>query len=147
LPVMLLAPTWSDRLQRRRPPTLAAGLALLVGVVGLLTMPLADPWRWLWPAGAGIGVAGLFAMALVLPADIAPRGHTGIAAGMVLGIGYVASALGPVIAGVGHDLTGSFTAILTLLPIMAVVNIVLAIVMPELPRRETGGGRREDEIG
>jgi CP family cyanate transporter-like MFS transporter len=137
LPVMLLAPTWSDRLQRRRPPTLLAALSLLVGVFGLLTLPLADPWRWLWPACAGIGVAGLFAMALVLPADIAPRGHTGIAAGMVLGIGYVASALGPVIAGVGHDLTGSFTAILTLLPIMAVINIVLALIMPELPRRGT----------
>ncbi len=135
LPVMLLAPSWSDRLQRRRPPTMLAALALLVGVVGLLALPLAEPWRWLWPACAGIGVAGLFAMALVLPADIAPRGHTGIAAGMVLGIGYVASALGPVIAGVGHDLTGSFTAILTLLPIMAVLNIVLSIVMPELPRR------------
>jgi CP family cyanate transporter-like MFS transporter len=140
LPVMLLAPSWSDRLQRRRPPTLLAALALLVGVVGLLTLPLAEPWRWLWPACAGIGVAGLFAMALVLPADIAPRGHTGIAAGMVLGIGYVASALGPVVAGVGHDLTGSFTAILTLLPIMAVINIVLAIGMPELPRRESGHG-------
>src|SRR4029453_19275700 len=52
LPTMLLAPAWSDRLQRRRPPTVLAGLALLVGVVGLLTLPLADPWRWLWPACA-----------------------------------------------------------------------------------------------
>lgn len=138
VPVMLLAPSWSDRLQRRRPPTILAGLALLVGVGGLLVVPLADPWRWLWPVCAGIGVAGLFAMALVLPADIAPRGHTGIAAGMVLGVGYVASALGPVIAGVGHDLTGSFTAILTLLPIMAVLNIILAAMIPELPRREAG---------
>lgn len=147
LPTMLLAPSWSDRLQRRRPPTVLAGLALLVGVIGLLTLPLADPWRWLWPACAGIGVAGLFAMALVLPADIAPRGHTGVAAGMVLGIGYVASALGPVIAGVGHDLTGSFTATLTVLPIIAVLTVVLALVIPELPAREAEGGRREVDNG
>jgi CP family cyanate transporter-like MFS transporter len=105
---------------------------VLIGVLGLLVLPLADPWRWLWPALAGAGVSGAFAMALVLPADVAPPGRTGAAAGMVLGVGYAAAALGPVIAGVVRDVTGSFDATLRLLPVIAVVMIALSLLAPEL---------------
>jgi CP family cyanate transporter-like MFS transporter len=132
LPAILLFPSWSDRIHRRRPPSLVAALLVLIGVFGLLVLPLADPWRWLWPAMAGAGISGAFAMALVLPADVAPPGRTGAAAGMVLGIGYAASALGPVIAGVVRDVTGSFDATLRLLPVIAVVMIVLSALAPEL---------------
>jgi CP family cyanate transporter-like MFS transporter len=109
-----------------------AALLVLIGVLGLLVSPLADPWRWLWPALAGAGVSGAFAMALVLPADVAPPGRTGAAAGMVLGVGYAAAALGPVIAGVVRDVTGSFDATLRLLPVIAVVMIALSLLAPEL---------------
>jgi len=132
LPAILLFPSWSDRIHRRRPPSLVAASLVLIGVFGLLVLPLADPWRWLWPALAGARVSGAFAMALVLPADVAPPGRTGAAAGMVLGIGYAAAALGPVIAGVVRDVTGSFDATLRLLPVIAVVMIVLSMLAPEL---------------
>ena len=132
LPAILLFPSWSDRIHRRRPPSLVAALLVLIGVFGLLVLPLADPWRWLWPALAGAGISGAFAMALVLPADVAPPGRTGAAAGMVLAIGYAAAALGPVIAGVVRDVTGSFDATLRLLPVIAVVMIVLSALAPEL---------------
>jgi CP family cyanate transporter-like MFS transporter len=131
LPGILLFPIWSDRLRRRRPPTVIASLLFLIGVAGLLFAPFAEPWRWLWPALAGSGVAGVFGMSLVLPADIAPRGRTGAAAGMVLAIGYAASALGPVIAGVVRDLSGSFAATVSLLPAVGVVMILLALLTPE----------------
>ena len=132
LPAILLFPSWSDRIHRRRPPSLVAALLVLIGVLGLLVLPLADPWRWLWPALAGAGISGAFAMALVLPADVAPPGRTGAAAGMVLAIGYAASALGPVIAGVVRDVTGSFDVTLRLLPVVAAAMIVLAAIAPEL---------------
>jgi MFS transporter, CP family, cyanate transporter len=132
LPAILLFPSWSDRIHRRRPPSLMAASLVLIGVLGLLLLPLADPWRWLWPASAGAGISGVFAMSLVLPADIAPSGRTGAAAGMVLAIGYAASALGPVIAGVVRDVTGSFDATLRLLPVVAGAMIVLAAIAPEL---------------
>lgn len=138
LPAILLFPSWSDRLHRRRPPIFVAALLFLIGVLGLLVLPLADPWRWLWPALAGAAVSGLFAMSLVLPADIAPRGHTGAAAGMVLGIGYAVSALGPVVAGVVRDVSGSFNATLLLLPAMGVAMIALSAIVPELSLARTG---------
>lgn len=135
LPAILLFPAWSDRMRRRRPPSIVAALFVLGGVLGLLFWPLADPWRWFWPALAGAGVSGLFAMGLVLPADIAPAGRTGVTAGMVLAVGYVGSALGPILAGALRDLTGSFAITLATLPILAAVSIVLAAIAPELPRR------------
>ncbi|MBW3631450.1 MAG: MFS transporter [Chloroflexi bacterium] len=137
LPAILLFPSWSDRLRRRRPPAIVASLLFLAGVLGLLALPAIDPWRWLWPALAGAGVSGVFAMSLVLPADIAPSGRTGVAAGMVLAIGYAASALGPVIAGVVRDVTGSFDATLLLLPVTGVVMIALAALAPEFSRERT----------
>lgn len=132
LPSILIFPTWSDRIRRRRPPALAASVLFLAGVLGLMAMPLAESWRWLWPALAGSGVSGVFVMSLVLPADLAPRGRTGAAAGMVLAIGYTASALGPIIAGVVRDVTGSFAATLTLLPTFGVAMIALSVFVPEL---------------
>ena len=132
LPAILFFPSWSDRLHRRRPPSAVAASLFLLGVLGLLLSPLADPWRWVWPALAGAGVSGVFAMSLVLPADVAPPGRTGVAAGMVLGIGYAASALGPVIAGVVRDVTGSFDATLLLLPTIGVLMILLSAIVPEL---------------
>jgi CP family cyanate transporter-like MFS transporter len=132
LPAILVFPSWSDRIHRRRPPSLVAATLFLGGVLGLLMLPLADPWRWLWPALAGSGVSGVFSMSLVLPADVAPPGRTGAAAGMVLAIGYAASALGPIIAGVVRDVTGSFDATLLLLPAIGVVMIILSALAPEL---------------
>jgi CP family cyanate transporter-like MFS transporter len=107
---------------------------LLVGVVGIMALPLAEVARWVWPVLAGCGVAGVFAMALVLPADIAPRGRTGSAAGMILAIGYGISALGPVIAGGVRDVTGSFAATLVMLPVIALAIIALAAIVPERER-------------
>ena len=135
LPAILFFPSWSDRLGRRRPPIFVAAVLGTVGVAGLLVAPAAEPWLWAWPALTGAAVAGLLAMSLVLPADIAPRGHTGVAAGMVLGIGYAASASGPVIAGIVRDVTGSFQAALLLLVGLAGAMIALAFVAPELAAR------------
>jgi CP family cyanate transporter-like MFS transporter len=136
LPGIVLFPAWSDRLGRRRPAIVLSGLLILAGVQGLLTLPLADPWRWLWAVLAGAGVAGAFAMALVLPADLAPRGRTGAAAGMVLALGYAAAALGPVIAGVVRDVSGSFHDAVLLLPLIGAAFTVLAMFAPEL--RDSG---------
>jgi len=135
LPGILLFPIWSDRVQQRKLPTIAASALFTVGVFGLMVAPMADPLRWVWPALAGAGVAGVFGMALVMPADIAPAGRTGAAAGMVLAIGYAGSALGPLVAGLVRDLTGSFHATLILLPIVGVAMTIVTFATPEMPSR------------
>lgn len=147
LPGILLFPIWSDRIRQRKLPTIAASALFTVGVIGLMLAPFADPWRWLWPALAGLGVAGVFGMTLVMPADIAPRGRTGISAGMVLAVGYAGSALGPVVAGMVRDMTGSFDATLTLLPLVGIGMTILTLATPEMEQqiRQMTRGRLLDE--
>ena len=115
----------------------------IAGVAGLMLAPLAEPLRWVWPALAGAGVAGVFGMALVMPADLAPAGRTGAAAGMVLAVGYAGSALGPIAAGLVRDLTGSFDASLILLPIVGVAMTIAAFATPEMPGHARRASRAE----
>src|SRR5690606_13018910 len=113
-------PLLSDRIGSRKVPTVIAAVTLLVGSGGLVTAATTPGLLWVWPVLCGFGVAGLFGMGLLMPVDVAPPGKTGLAAGMVLCIGYLASAAGPVIGGGIKDVTGSFERALLLLPVLAV---------------------------
>lgn len=142
LPGILLFPAWSDRLRQRRLPTIMASILFTIGVAGLMSAPMVEPWRWVWPALAGAGVAGVFGMSLVMPADLAPAGRTGVAAGMVLAVGYAGSALGPIVAGLVRDMTGSFHVSLILLPIVGVAMTIAAFATPEMPGYSRRSGRQ-----
>lgn len=137
-PAMVGLPPLSDRLGSRRMPTAMASLILFAGALGLAAFPVAPILQWIWPALAGFGLAGLFGMGLLMPADVAPPGATGAAAGMVLGVGYLGSALGPVIGGAVKDVTGSFEAALLMLPVLALAILVLALRSPT-PNMRRGG--------
>lgn len=130
-PAMVGLPILSDHIQSRRIPTMLASLMFLFGSIGLALDPAGQPWRWVWPVLAGFGVAGLFGMGLLMPADTARPGKTGQTAGMVLAVGYVASGMGPVIGGAIQDLTGSFETALALLPFIAVAMILLSWNAPQ----------------
>ncbi len=136
LPAILGFPVLSDRIGSRRLPCLAAAMMFTAGGLGYALAPVAFPVAWFWPILAGAGVSALFAMTLVLPADVAPAGQVGAAAGMVLAIGYAGSALGPVLAGVVRDLTGGFATALATLPVVGVLALLLASAVP------APGGRR-----
>jgi CP family cyanate transporter-like MFS transporter len=129
-PAMVGLPPLSDRLGSRRAASVLAGCLFLAGAFGLALAPHADGWRWLWPLLTGFGVGGLFAMGLVLPVDVAPRHAIGATAGMILGVGYLGSALGPIVGGAARDVTGSFDAALALLPILGVALVALALTVP-----------------
>jgi cyanate permease len=69
-------------------------------------------------------------MGMLMPVDVAPAGKTGAAAGMVLCVGYLASAAGPIIGGAIKDATGSFERALLLLPVLAIAIIAIAFFAP-----------------
>lgn len=133
LPGILGVPALSDRLRSRRLPSLLASLTFAVGSLGLIFSPLAPVHGWLWAGMCGFGVAGLFGMTLVLPTDVAPAARTGAAAGLVLGVGYAGSALGPVLAGLVRDVTGGFTVALATLPLLGLVMALLSLMLPNWP--------------
>ena len=135
LPSIIAFPAIAGAVDSRRLVALIASVLTLLGGLGLMIAPVAPGWAWLWGPLASLGVSGLFGLSLMLPAELAPSGHTGVAAGMVLGIGFAISALGPVLAGGLRDLTGSFQTATVMIPVTAVVLIVLSVMLPDRPPR------------
>ena len=133
-PAMVGLPALSDRAGSRRPVMLFAAVLTLTAGLGLALAPDAGGWDIVWAILAGAGSSGIFGLTLVLPTDYAPPSRTGAAAGMMLMIGYLGSATGPLIGGVVRDLTGSFSGALWVLPVISVSLVAGAIVLPR--RRE-----------
>lgn len=98
-----------DRLTDQRPLFALMGLLTIGGSLGVTLVPRSVPW--LWAACLGIGSAGLFTLCLTLPITYAssPAATDGLTA-MMLGGGYLISALGPFVAGAIRDVTGGYTA-------------------------------------
>jgi CP family cyanate transporter-like MFS transporter len=138
-PAMVGLPLLSDRIGSRKIPALIASISLLIGSLGLVAFATTPYLLWIWPVFCGFGVAGLFGMGMLMPVDVAPPGRTGSAAGVVLCVGYLASALGPVVGGVIKDATGSFERALLLLPLLAVGMIATAFFAPRPFESRTKG--------
>jgi CP family cyanate transporter-like MFS transporter len=125
VPSSIIAPILVVRL--RHPGwIIQAGVAFFVlGYAGLLLAPAAAPW--LWVALIGLGPI-LFPVCLVL---INARTQSQLASaalsGFVQGIGYILAALGPLLVGVLHDLSGGWTVPVLFLLAVALVGIVSGI--------------------
>ena len=69
--------------------------------------PEAAPW--LWAALLGLGVGGMFALALTLLVTLAPTPAAAARlSGMALLVGYLLAATGPVLAGALYDAAGTY---------------------------------------
>jgi CP family cyanate transporter-like MFS transporter len=116
----LAVPALAERTGDHRP-----WLALCVGTVTVMLAafglaPTAAPW--LWAALAGLGVGGMFALALALLVNVAstPAAAASLS-GMALLVGYLLAATGPVLAGALYDAAGSYRV-----PFLALAGIGVA---------------------
>jgi MFS transporter, CP family, cyanate transporter len=103
----LAMPTLADRTGDHRPwVALCVGTATLV-LAALGLAPTAAPW--VWAALLGLGVGGMFALALTMLVKLAatPAASARLS-GMALLVGYLLAATGPVLAGALYDLAGSY---------------------------------------
>ena len=131
LPAGLVVPYLADRGgSRRQWLTLTAGM-LLVATVGIATLPGGG---WVWATLAGFGIGATFPLSLTLPLDVAREpAETGAVVGLMLGAGYTITAIGPLALGAVRDLTGSFSASLWVLVVVACGFV--ASVLPLSPER------------
>ncbi len=84
------------------------GLAV-IGLLGFLFAPLSTVW--LWAVIQGIGQGGLIAVAMTI--IVLRSGDAHIAShlsGMAQCVGYMLAAIGPLLVGLIHSLTGSYSA-------------------------------------
>jgi MFS transporter, CP family, cyanate transporter len=100
------------------------GLVLfgLVGVVGVMTAPSAEPLLWSICLGAGMSVFSLAITTITLRARTGE--DTSRLSAMAQGFGYLLGALGPFLFGLLHDLTGSWTVPFVLLLVSSTGQLV-----------------------
>jgi CP family cyanate transporter-like MFS transporter len=122
VPASIIAPILVVRL--RHPGwIIQAGVGFFVlGYGGLLLAPSAAPW--LWVALIGLGPI-LFPVCLVL-INLRTQSQLASAAlsGFVQGVGYTLGALGPLLVGILHDLSGGWTVPILFLLGVGLVGIV-----------------------
>ncbi|MFD4637061.1 MFS transporter [Lentzea sp. NPDC058436] len=108
-----------------------ASVPMVVGVTGLLLLP---SWSIVWAVVAGLGTGASLVVALTL-ISLRGRGQQGTTqlSGMAQSLGYLFAALGPVLAGVLAERTGSWTASLALVGVLAVVQVVVAVAAGRVP--------------
>lgn len=106
--VSLVLAWLTARLRSFRPVVVTLCVCYAVGYTGVLVVPATVPWFWCLLLGIG---GGTFPVALML---IGLRARTGqgssALSGFVQGIGYLVAAAVPLLIGILHDATGSWTA-------------------------------------
>jgi CP family cyanate transporter-like MFS transporter len=139
LTTTLGVPIVADRLGSRRAQLIAASVAALGGLLGVVLLPELGV---LWAAGLGLALGAVFPLVLTLPVDVADApGDVGATAALMLLGGYVLSATGPVLLGLARDATGNFAASLWMLVGLGVVLVGTCLLLS--PRRLDRGVRRE----
>jgi MFS transporter, CP family, cyanate transporter len=103
----LAVPALADRTGDHRPwIALCVGLATVM-LAAFALVPTAAPW--LWAALLGLGVGGMFALALTLLVKLASSAAAAARlSGMALLVGYLLAATGPVLAGALYDAVGNY---------------------------------------
>ncbi len=142
LPVSLLVPLIVPRLKQPITAILIFTACWIGGHAGLLLSPDAGTWWWVTLSGLG---QGTFATALLMVNLRSRTTHgSAVLSGFSQGIGYAGASVAPLLFGVVHESTGSWTASFAMLGVCIVVMLVGA-VMINGPRRiedPAGAGRR-----
>jgi CP family cyanate transporter-like MFS transporter len=111
------APLLAQRTGNAQVVVVGCSVLILVGLAGVLFVPTELPLVWV--TLLGIGTGGTFSLTLLL---MASRAKDAVISrrlsSMAQGIGYMISALGPLVAGLLHSISGGWT-----LPIVVVIAI------------------------
>ncbi len=120
-------PLGADRIGSRRSQLVASALLILAGLIGVAVVP--DP-AVAWAVVLGAGMGAIFPIVLTLPVDVGGRpSDVAATAAMMLLVGYILSAVGPLAFGVTRDVTGGFALGLWLLIALGVVLVVLCAAL------------------
>jgi CP family cyanate transporter-like MFS transporter len=123
IPTGFLVAWAADRWGSRSVWLTGAAAGQLAGLLGVIAVPSAG---WLWAAVLGVAIGPLFPLTMTLPLDAAHEpAEVAALTGMMLGVGYTASAATPLLLGVIRDRTGSFDAVLWCIAAAAAALVVV----------------------
>jgi CP family cyanate transporter-like MFS transporter len=127
IPAALAMPVLAVRYPNQAPLIYLSAVFFFVGYGGLIFLP--GWWSWLWVLLAGLGPI-LFPLNLAL-FNIRSKSQETLLriSGFAQGFGYLAAALGPLVLGVLHELTGNWTSSLWFLFLSAVPAVIAGSVI------------------
>ena len=127
IPAALAMPVLAVRYPNQAPLIYLSAIFFFVGYGGLIFLP--GWWSWLWVLLAGLGPI-LFPLNLAL-FNIRSKSQETLLriSGFAQGFGYLAAALGPLVLGVLHELTGNWTSSLWFLFLSAVPAVIAGSVI------------------
>ncbi|MCI2808255.1 CynX/NimT family MFS transporter [Eoetvoesiella caeni] len=106
----MLAPWMATRGRDQRSTIVLMLTMSLSGMMGLIYAPLAQVW--VWSIVLGLGLGGVFSIALALLVLRSPNPQVAAAlSGMAQGVGYAIAAVGPFALGLLHELTGDWNGV------------------------------------
>ena len=123
----IVIPPLADRHGSRRLYLVLFSALFVVSTIGFAAL---EGGAWVWAVTTGLCVGAMFPLVMTLPVDIgrAPA-EVGAVAGLMLGVGYTISAIGPLALGGVRDATGDFTATLWLIAGSAAILFALCAAM------------------
>ncbi len=126
IPTTFLAPVLAHRMRDQRPAVAGCVALTAIGLLGILLAPSSTALVWVVILGLGQGAAlSLALLMIVLRAaddDTAAR-----LSSMAQGFGYLIAATGPLVTGLLHAATGSWTIPLALLVALCGVELVVGL--------------------
>jgi CP family cyanate transporter-like MFS transporter len=122
----LAMPVLAARLRGQRPLVVVASTASLTGIAGLWLV--GSPLAALWMVLLGLGAGACISLALMFLILRAPDAHfSAELSGMAQSIGYLLAAAGPILFGLLHDWTSSWTIPLLLLIVIILIMLVVGL--------------------
>ena len=122
----IAAPWIGGRCRDQRGVVAVVMILTWAGLLGCLYAPVASVG--LWAVVLGLGQGGTFSMGLTLIALRAADSRTAAdLSGMAQGIGYVLAAMGPLLVGVLHDLTGGWQSTGVLFSVIVIVGLIAGL--------------------
>jgi CP family cyanate transporter-like MFS transporter len=129
LPAVFLVPFASDRVGLRKPFLWISCLLAAIAFIGILYTPVILDAVLM--GLLGITLTTTYVMSLFLPTELVNPVHAGTATGLVISVGYIGGALGPLFVGYLKDLTGTLLISIVMLGIIMIISMILAFFVPE----------------
>ena len=127
IPVSLVVPGLAARARNQVGYAVGGTALIAAGTAGILAAPMAAPYLWVALIGAGQGAC--FALGLNMFVLRTRRvADTARVSAMAQSVGYTVCAFGPLLVGVLHELTRSWTPPLVLLLVLVVPQLICGML-------------------
>jgi len=126
VPTTFLAPVLAHRMRDQRPAVAGCVALTAIGLLGILLAPSSTALVWVVILGLGQGAALSLAL-LMIVLRAADNDTAARLSSMAQGFGYLIAATGPLVTGLLHAATGSWTIPLVLLVALCGVELVVGL--------------------